>query len=85
LRIRLLGRLVAAAATEGPVELGKLEAVATALHAAVLGPTGAPSARFRRTLAGAMVTLSRGRLTVEPAPARRAGRTAAGGPRGAGA
>lgn len=94
LRIRLLGRLVAAAATEGPVELGKLESVAAALAAALAASaaspvrdggsgTAAPAARFRRTLAGAMVTLSRGRLTVEPAPARRAARNAARRPRDA--
>lgn len=80
LRLRLLGRLVAAAGTEGPVELGKLEGVAEALAAACAGP--GPAARFRRTLAGAMVTLSDGRLTVEPAPARRHGRKAAPAPSG---
>ncbi|MDC7784854.1 tRNA lysidine(34) synthetase TilS [Rhodoplanes tepidamans] len=80
LRLRLLGRLVAAAGTEGPVELGKLEDVAEALAAACAGP--APAARFRRTLAGAMVTLSGGRLTIEPAPPRRHGRNAAPAPAG---
>jgi tRNA(Ile)-lysidine synthase len=65
--LRLLGRLVAQVGDEGPVELGKLEALAAALP---LQPNQ-PAARFRRTLAGAMVTLGRGRLTVERAPARR--------------
>ncbi len=66
LALRLLGRAVACVGDEGPVELGKLEALADALVAAM-----AQSARFRRTLAGAVVTLDRGRLRVERAPARR--------------
>jgi tRNA(Ile)-lysidine synthase len=61
--LRLLGRAVAHAGDEGPVELGKLEALYEALRLA-------PS-RLRRTLAGAQVTLDKDRLTVERAPARR--------------
>ncbi len=76
--LRLLGRLIAQAGDEGPVELGKLEALAAALP---LAPNQ-PSARFRRTLAGAMVTLGRGRLIVERAPARRYRRTPHGTFRG---
>ena len=64
--LRLLGRAVAMAGNEGPVELGKLEA----LHAAMTAKRPAGPG-FRRTLAGAMITLSRHGLTVEPAPARR--------------
>jgi tRNA(Ile)-lysidine synthase len=63
--LRLLGRAIAHAGNEGPVELGKLEA----LHAALAASSG--TARFRRTLAGAVITGSDGRLTVERAPARR--------------
>jgi tRNA(Ile)-lysidine synthase len=67
--LRLLGRAVARAGNEGPVELGKLEA----LHG---GLAASPdTARFRRTLAGAVVTRWRDRVTVERAPARR-GRSA---------
>jgi len=62
--LRLLGRAVAQVGHEGPVELGKLEALADALVAA-------GAVRFRRTLAGAVVTYWRGRLTIERAPARR--------------
>jgi tRNA(Ile)-lysidine synthase len=63
--LRLLGRAVAHAGNEGPVELGKLEA----LHA---GLAASPDvARFRRTLAGAVITRSGGRLVIERAPARR--------------
>jgi len=63
--LRLLGRAVAAAGDEGPVELGKLEA----LHAAL---AAWPSdARFRRTLAGAVVSRMDDRLLIERAPPRR--------------
>jgi tRNA(Ile)-lysidine synthase len=68
--LRLLGRAIDRAGNEGPVELGKLEALHAAL-AAALSATNSP-ARFRRTLAGAVVTLSGESLTVERAPARRA-------------
>jgi tRNA(Ile)-lysidine synthase len=61
--LRLLGRAVAHVGDEGPVELGKLEA----LHEALRLTPGA----LRRTLAGALVTLDAGRLRVERAPARR--------------
>jgi tRNA(Ile)-lysidine synthase len=61
--LRLLGRAVAQTGDEGPVELGKLEALYEALR---LAP-----ARLRRTLAGAQITLDKDRLTVERAPARR--------------
>jgi len=61
--LRLLGRAVAHAGDEGPVELGKLEQLYDALRSA--------RAPLRRTLAGALVTLSANRLTIERAPARR--------------
>jgi tRNA(Ile)-lysidine synthase len=64
--LRLLGRAITRVGDEGPVQLGKLESLADALAAALTG-----SVRFRRTLAGAVVTLWRDRLTVERAPARR--------------
>ncbi len=64
--LRLLGRAITIAGNEGPAELAKLEA----LHAAMMAnPPG--RGRFRRTLAGAMVTLSPDGITIEPAPARR--------------
>ena len=62
--LRLLGRAIVYTGSEGPVELGKLEALYAAVRKA------APH-RVRRTLAGALVTLAHGRLTVERAPARR--------------
>ena len=63
--LRLLGRALAAAGDEGPVELGKLEA----LHAALAASPG--DRPFRRTLAGAVVSRTEGRVLVERAPARR--------------
>ncbi len=63
--LRLIGRAVTQVGDEGPVELGKLEALCESLEAAL--STG----RFRRTLAGALVSLQRDSLMVERAPPRR--------------
>jgi tRNA(Ile)-lysidine synthase len=68
--LRVLGTAVATVGQEGPVELGKLEALLAAIVAATTGPR--PPMRLRRTLAGAMITLETERLIVERAPARRA-------------
>lgn len=65
--LRLLGRAVAIQGTEGPVELAKLEALLEVLKDA-LDPAAAP---FRRTLAGAAVSVRKGLVRVSPAPARR--------------
>jgi tRNA(Ile)-lysidine synthase len=62
--LRLLGRAIGHTGDEGPVELAKLEALYAALHDA--------SGRLRRTLAGALITLTQDRLTIERAPRRRA-------------
>jgi tRNA(Ile)-lysidine synthase len=62
--LRLLGEAVAHTGNEGPVELAKLEELYEGLRQA-------PS-RLRRTLAGAVITLSGDHLTVERAPLRRA-------------
>jgi tRNA(Ile)-lysidine synthase len=64
--IRLLGRAITWAGNEGPVELGKLETFCDAMAAALRDST-----KFRRTLAGAMVTVDRNQITVERAPPRR--------------
>jgi tRNA(Ile)-lysidine synthase len=79
LALRLLGRAIDALGDEGPVGLGKLEALHSALKAAFAGKT-----RLRRSLAGALVTLNGMSLTVERAPPRRSRRltTAAAGKRG---
>jgi tRNA(Ile)-lysidine synthase len=67
--LRLLGRAIAHSGNEGPVELGKLEALYQAVRTS--------NAPLRRTLAGALVTLRGGRLVVERAPPRRTSRTGA--------
>lgn len=64
--LRLVGRAIGLVGSEGPVELGKLESLMAALASHGRQPT-----RFRRTLAGALVTLSNERLSIEQAPARR--------------
>ncbi|HEU5017174.1 MAG TPA: tRNA lysidine(34) synthetase TilS [Pseudolabrys sp.] len=66
IRLRLLGRALDSVA-DGPVALGKLESLQEALDAAL----AAKNPRFRRSLAGGMVTLCRGEIVVEPAPPRR--------------
>jgi len=65
--LRVLGRAVAKVGDEGPVELGKLEALKNALDEAE--NTG--ENRFRRTLAGAIVTLKDPQILIERAPPRR--------------
>ncbi len=64
--LRLVGRAVNRMGHEGPAELAKLEA----LHGALI-EAWRTNALFRRTLAGALLDLSDGRLAVDPAPARR--------------
>jgi tRNA(Ile)-lysidine synthase len=65
-RLRLLGRAIAAVGDEGPVELAKLEALEAALTAAAT-----VARRLRRTLAGAVVTVAGRTLHIARAPARR--------------
>jgi len=60
--LRLLGRAITHAGDEGPVELSKLEVLYEAMR---------QEARLRRTLAGAVVTLTGRQLSVERAPSRR--------------
>jgi tRNA(Ile)-lysidine synthase len=69
--LRLIGRAVAKVGDEGPVELGKLEALKASLDAAQNAGQKAGNARFRRSLAGALVTLAGRQITVERAPPRR--------------
>jgi tRNA(Ile)-lysidine synthase len=81
--LRVLGRAIALAGDEGPLQLGKLEALHAGLQAAMVD-----NVRLRRTLAGALVTHSGGRVSVETAPprsksrARRTLTTRQHGPRG---
>jgi tRNA(Ile)-lysidine synthase len=73
--LRLIGRALAKVGDEGPVELGKLEALMSALLAALDAAQNAGQktgkVRFRRSLAGAMVTLASRQIAVERAPPRR--------------
>ena len=66
--LRLLARAIARVGDEGPVELGKVEAMFDSL---VASAALQQNARLRRTLAGALVTLAAGRLTIVRAPARK--------------
>ena len=65
--LRLLGRAITCTGDEGPVQLGKLEALCAALTDAQSGPK---PTRLRRTLAGALITLAADRLAIERAPPR---------------
>lgn len=73
IQMRLVGRAIDWLGNEGPVELAKLETLCEALEGAIYDQWLASKAagRFRRTLAGAIVTVTRGALTIEPAPPRR--------------
>jgi tRNA(Ile)-lysidine synthase len=67
IRLRLLKRAIDRVGHEGPAELGKVEALLTALDQATMLGTG----RLKHTLAGAVIALGNGRIGVEPAPPRR--------------
>jgi tRNA(Ile)-lysidine synthase len=75
IRLRLLLRAINRSGHEGPAELGKVEALLATLERTVLentarrGPGFKP--RLKQTLAGALVSLTDGRIRVEPAPPRR--------------
>lgn len=70
--LRLLGRVVSAHGDEGPVELAKLEALKEALDSAQKAGRKSANGRFRRSLAGAIVTFTGPAVVVERAPPRRA-------------
>ncbi len=73
IRLRLLVRAINANGHEGPAELGKAEALADALDRALLADAKPRSgSRFKRSLAGAVVALERGYLSISAAPRRRA-------------
>jgi tRNA(Ile)-lysidine synthase len=67
IRLRLLIRAIDRVGHEGPAELGKAEALLTALDRAVAEGQG----RLKQTLAGAAISLVGGRVYVEAAPPRR--------------
>jgi tRNA(Ile)-lysidine synthase len=65
--LRLLGRAIARAGDAGAIRLGKLET----LYEALTRANASKTLRWRRTLAGALVTMTAMKLVVERAPARR--------------
>jgi tRNA(Ile)-lysidine synthase len=73
IRLRLLLRAIDRFGHEGPAELGKVEALLSALDRALAqNPAGRrPEPRLKQTLAGALISLVDGRIRVEPAPPRR--------------
>ena len=73
IRLRLLLRAIERFGHEGPAELGKVEALLSALDGRLAENTAARQPRLKRTLAGALVSLVDGRIRVEPAPPRRRG------------
>jgi tRNA(Ile)-lysidine synthase len=74
--MRLLERTIAWTGREGPVQLSKLEALYAAMSPALTVAMNRLDrlAKFRRTLAGAMITIAGDRITVERAPPRSIGR-----------
>jgi tRNA(Ile)-lysidine synthase len=85
-RLRLLMRAIDRFGTEGPVELGKAETLLAALDqtlnqtldrtfAGLAGGGAAAQGRLKQTLAGALVSVGKGRIRVTPAPLRRSRRS----------
>ena len=79
IRLRLLLRAINQFGHEGPAELGKVEALLSALDRTGESITGRSNpirpkqggVRVKQTLAGAMISLVDGRIRIEPAPIRR--------------
>jgi tRNA(Ile)-lysidine synthase len=71
IRLRLLLRAIDRAGHEGPAELGKVEALLSALDGAGAEKKRGSRPQLKRTLAGALVSLIDGRIRIVPAPHRR--------------
>ena len=71
IRLRLLQRVIDRIGHEGPAELGKVEALLSALDLAGAENNAGRRPRLKQTLAGALISLIDGRLRIEPAPPRR--------------
>jgi tRNA(Ile)-lysidine synthase len=72
IRVRLLMRTINRVGHEGPAELGKVEALLEAIDQAVSGNRpAAGGARLKQTLAGAVVSIAKGRIQFAPAPPRK--------------
>jgi tRNA(Ile)-lysidine synthase len=71
IRLRLLLRAIERFGHEGPAELGQVEALLAAFdHTLRKAGKGRP-VKLKQTLAGAVISLARGRIVIEPAPPRR--------------
>jgi tRNA(Ile)-lysidine synthase len=77
-RLRLLMRAIDRLGTEGPVKLGKAEALLAVLDATldrtfagIAGGGESAPGRLRQTLAGALVSIEKGEIHVSAAPLRR--------------
>jgi len=76
IKIRLLIRAINLFGHEGPAELGKVEGLLATLDQVVQGKAGVRAAlsrptRLKQTLAGALISVEKGQIRIQPAPARR--------------
>jgi len=71
IRLRLLLRAIDRVGHEGPAELGKVEALLSALDLAGAENNSGRRPTLKQTLAGALISLIDGRIRIEPAPPRR--------------
>jgi tRNA(Ile)-lysidine synthase len=71
IRVRLLLRAIDRFGHEGPAELGKVETLLAALDRTIAEAAAGRRPRLKQTLAGTLVSLVDGRISVEPAPPRR--------------
>ena len=71
IRLRLLQRVIDRIGHEGPAELGKVEALLSALDRAGVENNAGRRPGLKQTLAGALISLIDGRIRIEPAPPRR--------------
>ncbi|WP_398483905.1 tRNA lysidine(34) synthetase TilS [Tardiphaga sp.] len=69
IRVRLLLRMLNEVGHEGPAELGKVESLSLAMEQAM--QQGGNGILLKQTLAGAVISLTRTRLKIAPAPPRR--------------
>jgi tRNA(Ile)-lysidine synthase len=70
IRVRLLRRAIDRRGHEGPAELGKVEILLAALDRAL----AERRPRMKQTLAGAVISLAKGRIHIDAAPPRRGGK-----------
>lgn len=71
IRLRLLLRAIDRSGHEGPAELGKVEALLSALDRADSEQKRGSRPKLKQTLAGALISLIDGRIRIATAPARR--------------